>query len=120
MNRNLESIKAKLRLAKNQLDPAKVLAPGDYNFRIQNVTQEYDSKRGYDYIFVKMFVCDGTIRTTDRFPITDMMMWKLKTFLVSVGLPEDDWPGERQLIGIAGRLIAEKVGDLTPYRYQPR
>jgi hypothetical protein len=117
MSKSLESIKEKLRLAGKQMEPCRILELGEYGFSIQDVSQEYDQKRHYDYIFVKMF-CNDNIRTTDRFPLIDKMMWKLKALLVSVGLPEDDWPGERQLVGLTGRLVAEKLGELTPYRYQ--
>jgi hypothetical protein len=35
-------------------------------------------------------------------------------------LTVDDWTYERQLIGRNGRLVAEKVGEWTPYRCQAR
>jgi hypothetical protein len=115
---SLKERKARIRLAKENVAPCQVLEPGKrYHFTIRDVSQAYDSQREYHYVFVKM-ACGGGIVTSDRFPITDEMLWKLKALLASVGLNEDDWTDEKQLIGLSGEFLTEKKGKWVVYRYQ--
>lgn len=111
----LEQLKQKLRLAADKFKACEILEPGEYRFEILEVSLEHDDKRGYDYVFVRLD-CDGTT-TSDRFPITDQMLWKLKALVSEMGLDSDSFEPQ-QLIGCVGKLTAKKQKDMVLYRYQ--
>jgi len=76
---------------------------------------EHDDKRQYDYLYIRLD-CDG-MQTSDRFPITDNMLWKLNDLLAAAGLDVDSWTGFADLVGRKGKLTATKDGSATYYRY---
>ena len=113
----MSSLLEKLKRAKARLDASttQILQPGEYGFSVREARSEHDDKRQYDYIYVRL-ECDE-IQTSDRFPITDNMLWKLNDLLVAVGLEVDSWTGPGDLVGRTGKLSATKDGSNTYYRY---
>jgi hypothetical protein len=65
------------------------LPVGIYRFRISEMSEETDPKKGEDQFkckFLTISVADGRPRTAwDRFPLWDEMIWKFGTFLISIG-----------------------------------
>jgi hypothetical protein len=94
----IEALKARIAKASAKFEAAKskVLSPGDYEFTIKDAREEHDAVREYNYLFLRL-ECDGQT-TTDRFPLTDNMMWKLEALLDSVS-PES-LRDLRDLIGL--------------------
>lgn len=107
----------KLKRAKARFDASntQILQPGEYCFSVRESRMEHDDKRQYDYIYVRL-ECDG-MQTSDRFPITDNMLWKLSDLLTAVGIEIDNWVGPGDLVGRKGKLTATKDGAATYYRY---
>jgi hypothetical protein len=116
--KSLQDLREKLRLASDKFDASRchILQPGEYRFSIVEAKLEYDDKRQYDYVWVKLD-CDGEL-TQDRFPINEQLLWKLRALLAAMGLDVDSFEPER-LVGCTGKLTAEKQGDKTFYRYSP-
>ena len=96
----------------------RILDDGEYNFEVVESRFDHDSVRRYGYLYVQLR-CNESILTSDRFPDTDNMLWKLASFLASVGIDPENWKSEKQLIGLKGRLIASAKGEQRIYTYQP-
>jgi hypothetical protein len=113
MNALLEKLKG----AKARVDASssQILQPGDYGFLIREASMKHDDKRQYDYLYIRLD-CDGR-QTSDRFPITDNMLWKFVDLLAAVGIEIDNWVGPADLVGRKGELTATKDGSATYYRY---
>jgi len=74
-----------------------------------------DEARGYSYLYVQLRA--GHRKTSDRFPVTDGMAWKLKTFLQTIGLTLDELTEENP-VGRTGELIATAKNGKTYYDYE--
>jgi hypothetical protein len=118
MKKDLSALREKLRLASDKFDASRchILQAGEYRFSIVEAKLEYDDKRQYDYVWVKLD-CDGEL-TQDRFPFTDQMLWKLAALVSAMGLDIDSFDPQ-DLVGCTGQLSAEKQADKTFYRYSP-
>jgi hypothetical protein len=116
MSRTLEQLKEKLRVANDRLQSSycQILKPGDYRFSVLSAQIEHNSKRGYDYLYVRLDR-DGVL-TSDRFPINEMI-WKLRDLLLAVGLDIDALSDTEDLVGRSARLSAEAHDDKTFYKY---
>jgi hypothetical protein len=116
--RTIDQLKEKLRVARDRLQSShcQILQPGDYRFSVVSAQIEHDSKREYDYLYVRLD-CDGLL-TSDQFPFTDNMLFKLGELLKAVGLELDNWADPKDLVGRSGRLIAEAHDDKTFYKYK--
>jgi hypothetical protein len=60
MKKDLSALREKLRLASDKFDASRchILQAGEYRFSIVEAKLEYDDKRQYDYVWVKLD-CDG-------------------------------------------------------------
>ena len=113
--KSLTELKEKLRTATPELQTCKILKPGDYEFSVREAQIEYDQKRHYEYLYLRLDV--GERATSDRFPFVENMLWKLFAFLAAVGLDADSWSDTKQLVGRSGKLKAETEDGKTYYRY---
>jgi hypothetical protein len=77
--KSMQELKEKLRLASERFRKCEIVPAGEYSFTVLEASLEHDDKRHYDYLYVRLD-CDGKL-TSDRFPFTDNMFWKLKEFL---------------------------------------
>ncbi len=112
--------KEKLKAIADRLNAqCQILESGEYQFEVQEVREEHDDKRQYDYVYVRLN-CGGTL-TSDRFPITDSFLWKLRDLLLSVGVDIDSLDNLKELVGRTGKLSAQLQPDgKTFYKYQPK
>jgi hypothetical protein len=113
----IEALKARLAKANARMEAerSKILPPGDYEFVIKSAREEHDEERGYDYLFLRM-ECNGRQTTSDRFPFTDQMFWKLEELFASLGVTTGEI---KDLVGRCGRFVAVTKGEWTIYEYQP-
>jgi hypothetical protein len=95
--------------AKLEKSHCQILQPGKYLLMDREVKREHDRVRHYDYLYVRL-ECDGQM-PSDRFPITDDMIWKLGDFLSAVGLDVDSLSDIKDLVGRTGQLSAELQPD---------
>ena len=119
--KSLADLKARIDAANKRFaaTTCQILQPGEYGFEVKEARFEHDAKRGYDYIFV-LLLCNGETLTSDRFPMSDNLLWKISTLLKAVGIDIDSWIDEKELIGRQGVLTAGQKGTLVIYRYHPR
>jgi hypothetical protein len=97
LQRRLEKVKKNLAL------PVSLLPPGRYSFRVEMARMKKDDQRGYDYVYVQLMGADG-VKTSDRFPITDEWLWKLRAFIGAVGCSAEDLTPDN-LVGRTAELI---------------
>jgi hypothetical protein len=67
--------------------PVSLQALGCHSFRVESAEFKKDEKLGYDYLYVQLWC--GDIKTSDRFPNTEDMVWKLEEFLDSISCTVD-------------------------------
>ena len=101
-----EDIKA----ANENGDLFRLLPEGEYGFRVKD-TSESTSKAGNDQFVVNLRILDdaGEVAITDWLPCTKKAMWKVATFIKSVGttdIAQSQGIGKAvdQSIGLEGRL----------------
>jgi hypothetical protein len=112
----IKALKARIAKASARMEAerSKILPPGDYAFTIKSAREEHDEEREYDYLFLRL-ECNGQT-TSDRFPLTDKMFWKLEELFASLG----ETSGEiKDLVGRSGRFVAVIKDAWTIYEYQP-
>jgi len=110
LQRRLEEVKKNLAL------PVSLLSPGRYSFRVELARMKKDHQRGYDYIYVQLMGADG-VKTSDRFPITDEWLWKLRAFIGAVGCSAEDFTPDN-LVGRTAELIISKQKNWAVYHYE--
>jgi hypothetical protein len=104
------------KLLKTRDTRVSLLPVGRHSFRVELAEFKKDEKRGYNYLYVQLSC--GDTKTSDRFPNTEDMVWKLGEFLDSISCTVDDLLDERTLKGKTGELIAEKIASgRTVYKY---
>jgi hypothetical protein len=117
MSPKLREIQEKLRQASARFPKWEILPAGEYSFTVSEASIKHDDDRHYDYLHVRLD-CDGKL-ASDRFPIVDDMLFKLREFLAAVGLDADSLTDLKVLVGRSGRFTAEPQPDgKTFYKYR--
>jgi hypothetical protein len=94
------------------------LSPGCYSFSVELAEFKEDIERKYTYLYIQFRTDDGS-KASDRFPMTDDMIWKLAEFVDAVGLTMADLSSDTKVfIGRTGKLTARTKGEWTIYEYQ--
>ena len=104
------------KVKKNLALPVSLLPPGRYSFRVEVARMKEDDQRGYDYVYVQLMNADG-VKTSDRFPITDEWVWKLRAFIGAVGCPAENFTPEN-LVGRTAELVISKQKNGAGYHYE--
>jgi hypothetical protein len=107
----IETLRARVAKASAKMEAlqSKIMPPGDYEFTVLEAKEEHDDKREYDYWYLGLDC--GRQATSDRFPLTDNMLWKLGELLEAVGLELESLTGAKDLVGRSGKFIAVKKGE---------
>ena len=104
------------KVKKNLALPVSLLTPGRYSFRVELARMKKDDQRGYDYVYVQLMNADG-VKSSDRFPITEEWMWKLRAFIGAVGCSAENFTPEN-LVGRTAELVISKQKNGAGYHYE--
>jgi hypothetical protein len=104
------------KVKKNLALPVLLLPPGRYSFRVELARMKKDDQRGYDYVYVQLMNADS-VKSSDRFPITEEWMWKLRAFIGAVGCSTENFTPEN-LVGRTAELVISKQKNGAGYHYE--